>query len=83
MRFFTALFAIATFAIAALAQDIAFTSVPPAVNVGQSYTLTWSGGDPNQPVTIILRQGDPGDLTTVSTITSKETEETHVLSSRN
>jgi hypothetical protein len=75
MRFFTALFGIATFAVAALAQgNIQFTSVPPSVVVGQAYTITWSGGDPNQPVTIILRQGDPNNLSTVETITSKGTE---------
>ncbi len=75
MRFFTALFGIVTFAVAALAQGggIAFTSTPSSVSVGQSYTVTWSGGDPTQPVTIILREGNPSALTTVSTITSKET----------
>lgn len=76
MRFFTALFGIATFAVAVLAQGgIQFTSVPPSVNVGQSYTITWSGGDSTQPVTIVLREGNPGDLTTVATITSKGTED--------
>ena len=75
MRFFTALFGVVTFAVAALAQSgIQFTSYPPSVVVGQPYTLTWSGGDPTQPVTIILREGNPGALTTVKTITSKGAE---------
>ena len=84
MRFFTALFGVVTFAIVALAQStIQITSIPSSVTVGQPVTITWSGGDPTQPVTLILRSGNPGDLTTITTITSKGTEETSILSSRN
>jgi hypothetical protein len=40
---------VALFAAYAVAQStLAFTSVPANVQAGQSYTLTWTGGDPTQ-----------------------------------
>ena len=51
-----------------LAQaKIAFTSVPAVAVVGQSYNITWGGGD-GSPVTITLRDGDSKDLKTVGTL---------------
>ncbi|KAJ9633296.1 uncharacterized protein PV06_00989 [Exophiala oligosperma] len=52
----------------ALAQTkIAFTHVPAVVVAGESYNITWGGGD-DTPVTITLREGDPDDLKTVQTL---------------
>ena len=46
MRFFTTLIAGAAYVATALAQvNIAFTSVPVAVVVGQPTNITWGGGD--------------------------------------
>jgi len=70
MYFPRTLFSVAAFAVAVLAQNIAFTSVPTSVTVGQTYDITWSGGD-SSPVTIILRSGSSNNLQTISTITSK------------
>jgi hypothetical protein len=70
--FFRVSLAVATFVSAVLAQSgIAFTSVPTSVIAGQTYTITWSGGDNTQPATITLREGDPNNLQTVGTITSE------------
>ena len=72
MHFIKNVVALSLFAVAALAQgNLQFTSTPPTVEVGKSYTITWSGGNTAEPVTITLREGSPGDLKTVSTITSK------------
>ncbi|KIW65647.1 hypothetical protein PV04_07888 [Phialophora macrospora] len=52
----------------ALAQTkIAFTSVPAVANVGESYNITWGGGD-GSPVTITLREGDSNALKTIATL---------------
>ncbi len=46
MRFIASLAAgAACLAIAVAQVDIAFTSVPEAVVVGQQYNITWGGGD--------------------------------------
>jgi hypothetical protein len=46
MRFFATLVAGAACVATAVAQiNIAFTSVPVAVVVGQPYNITWGGGD--------------------------------------
>jgi hypothetical protein len=46
MRFLSTLVAGAACVATALAQvNIAFTSVPVAVVVGQQYNITWGGGD--------------------------------------
>jgi hypothetical protein len=52
----------------ALAQTkIAFTSVPAVANAGESYNITWGGGD-GSPVTITLREGDSNALKTIATL---------------
>lgn len=49
----------------ALAQTkIAFTSVPAEVEAGDTYNITWGGGN-DSPVTLTLRKGDPNDLETI------------------
>ncbi|KIW23192.1 uncharacterized protein PV07_11412 [Cladophialophora immunda] len=59
----------------ALAQArIAFTSVPALVVAGQSYNISWAGGD-GSPVTITLREGDPNDLKTIATLADGVTED--------
>jgi len=58
----------------ALAQTkIAFTSVPAVAVAGDSYNITWGGGD-GSAVTITLRQGDPNDLNTIATLADGVTE---------
>lgn len=80
---------IATLALAALAQNIAFTSWPVSLKVGEPATVTWAGGNGEvsqrypgsrfnpsnelQPVTIILRQGDPSNLRDVKVLTEAAT----------
>ncbi|KIW56142.1 hypothetical protein PV05_04824 [Exophiala xenobiotica] len=52
----------------ALAQTkIAFTHVPAVVVAGESYNITWGGGD-GTSVTITLREGDPNELKTIDTL---------------
>ena len=52
----------------ALAQTkIAFTSVPAVAIAGQSYNISWGGGD-GSDVTLTLRRGDSNSLKTVSTL---------------
>merc|ERR1711881_619168 len=63
----------AAYAAAQAAGQLAFTTLPGSIQAGQSYTLEWAGGDATAPVTIILRQGDPNNLDTVSTITTTAT----------
>lgn len=71
MRFLATLVAVAASLTTALAQvNIAFTSTPVAVVVGQQVNITWGGGDGVTPVTITLRKGDPQNLQTISTLTS-------------
>lgn len=36
-----------------------------------TYLTQWGGGDGTSPVTITLREGNPSDLTTISTLTSE------------
>src|SRR5690242_18958741 len=49
----------------ALAQArLAFESVPAVAVTGETYTVSWGGGD-GSAVTSTLRKGDPDDLTTV------------------
>lgn len=50
--------------------QIFFTSTPSAVVVGQTYNLTWGGGDGQSQVTIELRRGDSANLTWVAYLTS-------------
>jgi hypothetical protein len=46
---------------------VAFTSTPAVAVAGQSYNISWGGGD-GSPVTITLRKGDPADLDTIRII---------------
>ena len=48
----------------ALAQKPAFSSVPAVAVQGETYNITWGGGD-GSAVTITLRKGDPNDLSTI------------------
>lgn len=61
MQLSAVLITLSALATTALAK-VAFTTV--AVE-GQQVKLEWVGGDPNQPVTIHLRKGDPNALETV------------------
>ncbi|KAL9639866.1 MAG: hypothetical protein Q9164_000645 [Protoblastenia rupestris] len=76
MYFTKALVLCASLVVSAVAQAnqerIAFTTLPSSVEAGRSVTLRWAGGD-NTPVTITLKQGDPGDLRTVALITGSAT----------
>ncbi|KKY26477.1 putative extracellular matrix protein [Phaeomoniella chlamydospora] len=62
---------VVTLAVLAVAQDIAFTTVPASVVVGHSYNITWGGGDSTEDVTITLRKGDVDDIQTVQVLTSE------------
>ena len=55
------------FSYAVAQTKIAFTSVPAVAIAGQSYNLTWGGGD-GSPVTITLREGDSNELKTIATL---------------
>lgn len=65
MLFGKAFFASTSLITCALAQTrIAFQSVPAVAVTGETYNVTWGGGD-GSAVTITLRKGNPNDLTTV------------------
>ncbi|KAF2397599.1 hypothetical protein EJ06DRAFT_584517 [Trichodelitschia bisporula] len=70
--YFRTILSVAVLAASAMAQ-LMFTSVPTSVQAGQQYTIQWSGGDATQPVTILLRKGESGNLGTVGTLTSTGT----------
>ncbi|KAI4237196.1 MAG: hypothetical protein L6R40_005974 [Gallowayella cf. fulva] len=59
--------------VAAVAQTtsdgIAFTGTPSSITPGQSVNITWGGGDPSQPVTLTLREGDYRNTQFVRVIT--------------
>jgi len=52
---------------------LTFTSAPSTVAAGSTYTLTYTTDDTTDPVSIILRKGNPADLTTIGTLTSTAT----------
>ncbi|KAI9889141.1 MAG: hypothetical protein M1814_005732 [Vezdaea aestivalis] len=58
-------------AFALASAQLAFTSFPSSVEVGKTYTLTYSGG--SGPVTILLRKGSSNDLRTIATLSSTAT----------
>lgn len=64
---FRSLLAVAPLLAAAVAQNIAFTSTPAAVKAGDSFNVTWGGGD-GTGVTLTLRRGSPQDLHTITTL---------------
>ncbi|KPI44887.1 uncharacterized protein AB675_2568 [Cyphellophora attinorum] len=49
---------------------VAFTSVPAVVEAGETYNITWGGGN-DTPVTLTLRKGDPADLETIAIIADR------------
>jgi len=63
---------VAAYAVAQ-SSTLQFTSFPANVQAGTQVTLTWTGGDSTQPVTILLKQGDPTNLDTVGTLTTSAT----------
>ncbi|KAL8704464.1 MAG: hypothetical protein Q9201_002380 [Fulgogasparrea decipioides] len=76
MHFTKSLLVGATAIVAAVAQSsslIAFTSTPATVTAGSDATLQWSGGDPSQPVTILLRRGQSENLRTVAVVNGAAT----------
>ncbi|CAI7590528.1 unnamed protein product [Penicillium glandicola] len=53
------------------ADPLAFTSWPKEpLEAGKAVTLTWTGAAPDQPVTIVLRQGPSDNLKDVKAITT-------------
>lgn len=58
---------------AAQSNALFFTSVPTAIQAGETYEITYEATDPNAPVAITLRQGSSTDLNTVTTLTSSAT----------
>ncbi|CAG8909867.1 unnamed protein product [Penicillium egyptiacum] len=63
----------ASFVSIGLAADpLSFTSWPKEpLEPGKPVTLTWTGATPNEPVTILLRQGSAGNLQDVKPITGE------------
>ncbi|KAJ5328773.1 hypothetical protein N7452_009163 [Penicillium brevicompactum] len=54
------------------ADPLSFNSWPKEpLQPGKPITLTWSGGDPSQPVTILLRKGSSTQLKDVKAITDQ------------
>ncbi|KAK5070751.1 hypothetical protein LTS08_000398 [Lithohypha guttulata] len=74
---FSTLFAAAPLLAIALAQKVAFTSVPASLAAGDSYNITWGSGD-GTPVSLTLRRGDPNYLSTVATIADNVAESYYV-----
>lgn len=72
MRFTQTLFAGAALVAAAMAQ-LAINDFPASVEAGESYTITYSGGEENAPTTFILRQGANENLDTITTLTTSAT----------
>jgi hypothetical protein len=67
MRFFQSIITGAALVAAALAVEI--NTFPSEVEVGKSYTVTYSPND-DAPTTFLLRQGLNEDLKTLATLTS-------------
>ncbi|KAJ5237963.1 hypothetical protein N7489_008054 [Penicillium chrysogenum] len=54
------------------ADPLSFTSWPKEpLEPGKPVTLTWTGATPDEPVTILLRQGNAGNLQDVKPITGQ------------
>ncbi|CAI6331510.1 unnamed protein product [Periconia digitata] len=70
MQFFQIVLSGAALISAAFAVE--FNDVPSSFEPGKTYTITYSPKD-NTPTTIKLRQGDPNNLATLSTITTSAT----------
>jgi len=52
---------------------LTFTSAPSTVVAGSTYTLTYTTDDTTDPVSIVLRKGNPAALDTIGTLTSTAT----------
>ncbi|PSN63025.1 hypothetical protein BS50DRAFT_102500 [Corynespora cassiicola Philippines] len=70
MRFFEVV--ISGAALLAAVYAVEFNDVPSSIEPGQTYTITYSPRD-NTPTEIILREGDPNDLTTLGPLTTTAT----------
>ncbi|KAJ5183755.1 hypothetical protein N7492_001371 [Penicillium capsulatum] len=53
------------------ADPLAFNSWPKDIQAGKPVTLTWSGADPHEPVTLTLKKGAAGNLDDVEIITDE------------
>ncbi|EFR02152.1 extracellular matrix protein [Nannizzia gypsea CBS 118893] len=73
MQLFKTLLAGAALIAAVAAEKLAFTSFPSGLTAGQPFTVTWTGGNADLPVTITLRHGPSDDLKDVSILTSSAT----------
>ncbi|EPS31511.1 hypothetical protein PDE_06466 [Penicillium oxalicum 114-2] len=72
MRFTSFLAASASlFAVVYANAPLAFTAWPSDIQAGKPVTLTWEGGAPDQPVTLMLRKGASTDLQDVQIITAQ------------
>ncbi|KAK8222832.1 hypothetical protein BKA81DRAFT_350587 [Phyllosticta paracitricarpa] len=73
MRFFTTIVSAFALVATAVAQSasVQITDYPQSVTAGQTYTIKYTATDINKPCTLTLRRGNPNDLTTISTLTSK------------
>ncbi|OCK85108.1 hypothetical protein K432DRAFT_377949 [Lepidopterella palustris CBS 459.81] len=73
MRFFaSALFAASALVSMVVAQSatLKFTDFPSSVVAGNSYTLKWDTTDNTTPITITLRKGPSGTLSTIKDLTT-------------
>jgi hypothetical protein len=52
------------------AAKLQFTTIPGPATIGVPTQIKWVGGSGNE-VTLILRKGDPSDLSTIGIIASK------------
>jgi hypothetical protein len=72
MQFSNVLLAAAAFALTNAIPQFTMTAsfFTTGLTAGSTYNITWSGA--SGPVTLFLKNGDPTNLQTVSTIASKE-----------
>ncbi|KAM5442974.1 hypothetical protein MferCBS31731_001847 [Microsporum ferrugineum] len=74
MHFFKTLIAGAALVASVVAQGkISFTSFPSSLQAGKPCEITWTGGNPQAPVTITLRKGESTNLKDVAVLTSSAT----------
>jgi len=63
--------------VTAQSTTLAFTETPASVKAGTPVTIKYASPDNSLPATIILRQGSPDDLNTISVLTSSATNGTY------
>ncbi|KAJ9655563.1 hypothetical protein H2198_005564 [Neophaeococcomyces mojaviensis] len=73
---FRSLLAVAPLLATVLAK-VGFTNVPQAAVAGNSYNISWAGGD-DSAVTLTLRRGNPQNLATISTIADRATGSSYI-----